>query len=163
MTNHVIYSDENMKVEIDGLVHYFLEQTQPKWVELTEQDFTILLNIIISILKSTRNFSKDIKKRLIRAIPVIKSGVGIKLMEPYDGFNEILSYLSLYSDLDFNINQIMSDINDCFQDRGLYCYIFPQEIYGVKGFIVQKEALSQTILLFGFNKRNRNLDFLENL
>lgn len=163
MTNHVIYSDENMRVEIDGLFHYFLEQTQPKWVELTEQNFSVLLNIIVSILKYTQNYSKDIKKKLIRTVPVIKSGIGIKLLEPYDGFNDILSYLSLYSDLDINVNQIMSDINDCFQDRGLYCYIFSQEIYNVKGFIVQKEGQSQTILLFGFDKGIQNLDFLENL
>jgi len=43
----------------------------------------------------------------------------------------------------------------------LYCKIFPETIFDVKGFLVYFEQDKETIMFFGFKDDIQTLDFLE--
>ena len=163
MKNYLLYKDDNMTVEIDYLFHQFLKATQPKFIELNDKEFKIVLSVIIPILKEKYGFVNEEGNKLIGNIPVIKSGHALMLQEPYDCFNEVLHYLCLFPNLDERTEQLMEDINECFKEQGITCHILPHKIFDVKGFLIRKEDNSQTIMLFGFQEDNQNLDFLENL
>lgn len=45
----------------------------------------------------------------------------------------------MYPSLDEDYLDIEKDINECFKEEGLRCYLFPHRVFDVKGFIVKEE------------------------
>lgn len=129
MDRYLIYQDDEIKVEIDYSFHAFLKETQPKFINLEEKEYNFVLAFIISTLKVEIGYDSNKNNKLIGNIPVIKAGQALSLQPPYNCFNEILHYLSLFPNLDDRTKEIMQDINEYFKEKNFYCYIFPHKIF----------------------------------
>ena len=162
MDRYLIYEDDNTKVEIDYLIHKFFEMSKPIFIKLEDKDFNFVLAYALEILKEKGLYTVEKGSKLIGNIPVIKSGCGLNLQPPYDCFNEILHYLCLFPNLNDNRERIEADINDCFEEQGFYCYIFPHKVFDIKGLIIHKNEENDSVLMFfGFKENNQELDFLD--
>ena len=161
MDRFLIYQDDEIKVEIDYSFHIFLKETQPKFINLEDKEYNFVLALVISILEAQIGYNSEENNKLIGNIPVIKAGHALSLQPPYDDFNEILHYLSLFPNLDERTTEIMKDINDCFEEKHFYCHIFPHKIFDVKGFITYKKDEKLIIMMFGFQENNQSFDFLD--
>lgn len=163
-----IYQDDNIKIQIDRLYHEILSANRPQFFKLNKDDLEFVLKRVFFYLDlkdlNNNNFQIPKEKKIrqfIGNIPIIVSNRPFGLLPPYDSFNEILFYISINSTLDGIPNEIATDININFKDKGFYCHIFPHAIFDVKGFITYTTETNETILLFGFKDDIQNLDFLD--
>lgn len=168
----VIYKDDELVFEVDKLFHSVLLNKNKKFFKLSEEKLDVLLKQVSLDLMLKRIKEKELSldnnptcynptRCFIGNIPIIKSGLPFAIQEPYNVFNPALYYISTFLTLDQANTEINDDINMKIKEDNLYCKIFPETIFDVKGFLVYFEQDKETIMFFGFKDDIQTLDFLE--
>lgn len=148
MDNYLIYQDDNCKIEINGYLHQFLKENIVETFYLEKNALEVVISYAID--RITKEGFELNKPTVIKNIPVLESCKSISLRKPYDIFNEVLQYISLYYSLDEDREEIIKDINDLFKEQNIYCYIFERRIFDVKGVLFFKGKDEDIMLFFGF-------------
>lgn len=154
MENYVIYDTDEIKVEIDGLFHEFIESMVVKSFKLSKTQCNILIEYVLKRLKQNNYDIRDVSIKLSSRVIVIENEKYIELVEPFDilaiGYDTLVSEENPREnkkELSEEISQYYKYLNTTF-----YMEIFDEPTYktdGVMAAIVNKNLL---ITFFAFKQ-----------
>ena len=157
MSNHLIYQDNDIKVEILGEFHDFLKKIGIPSNRLSEVQFNILLKCIFHLLEE-KNFPVKNKKVIsCSLVPKIQKGKIIEMSEMFSDFKFAFQVLSSegkwtpeikdFIDEHYAADKVVFDSN-----------FFEEPVYTVSGYFAMIKENNLLITLFTLDEKIEDSD-----
>jgi hypothetical protein len=150
MKNYVLYEDDELRVELDGLFHKMIKESHVQTINPNKNTTNLLLSLAVAELKKRGVEKKGRKFLCCSNSPVISYGQGIGLSEPFNVFDAGLNFLAMQEDINSNIDDLEQALSDMYmehQNKKVYCKVFKKPFNQIKGYLVAEEE-DQFIILF---------------
>lgn len=144
-----IYSDDDIKVEIDKNFYNFLDKISTKRIKIERNQFEILIYQILAKLENKIDY-ENCSIVVSPEVPIIEYNKAIKLIDDFQILQIAFDYLSLIQNISSRI-EVISVIEDSYKWRDIPFYIrfFEKEPYNkVSGFMAAKKDNKVFIALF---------------
>ena len=157
MSNHLIYQDNDIKVEILGEFHNLLKKIGIPSNRLSEVQFNILLKCIFHLLEE-KNFPVKNKKLIsCSLVPIIQKGKIIEMSEMFSDFKFAFQVLSSegkwtpeikdFIDEHYAADKVIFDSN-----------FFEEPVYSVSGYFAMIKENNLLITLFTLDEKIEDSD-----
>ena len=138
MENYLLYEDDNIKVEIDGLFHKILNSKIKSYEisSLSEKTQVYLLDFI------QKEVDDKFQIQLSSTIPIIEYQNFISITKPFDNFEQGINYLACIPDLELNLRNSVIELNQLYESEDfkvndnevIRCVLFDNPIDNIYGF-----------------------------
>lgn len=139
MDRILLFEDENQKIEIDGMLDYYVNKVFIPFKKVPENFLKITLDNALKELKTYGYFNE--KKEVIywSKAPIFQMEKFIKFSKPYDIFEPAQEYICSCvdenGDYNFNILELLELYRSFLQEgEDFFPVIFPKLIQGIKGY-----------------------------
>ena len=144
-----IYKDNEIKVEIDGAFHNYLESVFIKSVKLEQYQYNLLLHIILTELRNNGLKYEQCSIAMNSAAPIVERYKSIRLIDRFQTLQIAFDYLSVLEERN-NKMEIISTLDNLYveQDVPFHMNFFEKPIFGIDGYMAIKEDNAILITLF---------------
>ena len=157
MDNHLIYQDNDIKVEILGEFHDLIKKIGIPSNRLSEVQFNILLKCIFNLLEE-RNFPIENKKVVsCSLVPIIQQGKIIEMSEMFSDFKFAFQVLSREGKWTPEIKNFIDEhyaANKVIFDS----YFFEEPVYTVSGYFAMIKENNLLVTLFTLDENIEDSD-----
>ena len=157
MSNHLIYQDNDIKVEILGEFHNLLKKIGIPSNRLSEVQFNILLKCIFHLLEE-KNFPVKNKKVIACClVPVIQQGKIIEMSEMFSDFKFAFQVLSSEGKCTPEIKDFIDE--HYAADKVIFdSNFFEEPVYTVSGYFAMIKENNLLITLFTLDEKIEDSD-----
>lgn len=150
--NYLLYEDEDIRIEIDGMAHYYIDTIVIPHIKPPEVFLNTILPFIMNWLEK-EGWNKGKKPvKFCGQAPIIQQGKYAVFSEPFSVFEPAQAALAEVGSLKGKEEEVESLVNECYEDileegEHFYCKILKEEIEGIRGyfiFINEKEIIMMT-------------------
>lgn len=159
MKNHLIYQDNDIKVEILGEFHDILKKflAPIKINSLSETQFNILLKYIFELLNKEHFSIQDKKVVSCSQVPILTKGRHIEMAETFSDFSFAFQVLSCKCKA---TPEIKDYINEHYAAENIefFTNFFETPAYNVSGFFAMIKENNLLITLFTLDENSEDSD-----
>lgn len=159
MKNHLIYQDDDIKVEILGEFHYILKKllSSMKINRLSETQFNILLKCILELLNK-EHFSIQNKKVIsCSQVPILTKGQYVEMAEMFSDFSFAFQTLSCEGKATPEIKDYINE-HYAAENIDFFTNFFETPAYNVSGFFAMIKENNLLITLFTLDENSEDSD-----
>lgn len=157
MKNHLIYQDNDIKVEILGEFHKIVKRLFIQSNRLSEVQFNILMKCIFSLLEKNDFPIKDKKVISCSLVPIIYKNKIIEMTEMFDDFNFAFQVLINQGKMSEEAEEIINE-HYAAEDISFFTKFFKEPIYNVSGFFAMIKENNLLITLFTLDENFEDFD-----
>lgn len=148
-----IYRDNEIKVEIDGSFHDFIQSFIIKTIKLNNPQYHSLIESALDILQTNNIKYRGCVVKVSSSAPIIEYNKRLSLIEPFTIFEATFDLLTLLEDWN-NFYEIKNLIIQYYEEKEIPFYIekFKNPIYNIYGFMAAKYKNELLICFFSIDE-----------
>lgn len=155
---YLLYEDENMKIEIDGFVHYYISTILIPHIKPPEFFLNIYLPFIMNWLRNEDKNNEGKPVKFCGQAPIIQYGKYAMFSEPFKIFELAQSILAEVESLNGREEEIEDTITKAYEDiieheEHFYCKILKEEIKSIRGYFIFVNKKEILIMTWGFETK----------
>lgn len=156
MENYLLYEDDEIRVEIDGLFHKILS-TKIRVNDLDsypEATVEKLLKYISTL------FPEENCLNVSSSVPILEPDALMIISKPFDMFETGINYIVSIPNFKENIESIVDDLNNHYSygflrednddDSLIECHLFEEKIDGISGYFLNLKGKDAYVMFFGY-------------
>lgn len=154
--NYLLYEDENCKIELDGLFHYYVENVRIPYIKPPNSFLSTVFPFIRNWLKQK---GKDVSVKNIKfcgQAPIFQHEKYAAFSFPFNVFEPAQSLIVEAEQIDGNEEElerlIEENYQDIIKDKNVFlCKIFKEEVCGIRGYFLISKGKEILIMTWGYD------------